>query len=246
MRITILFMCLLCDQAFAQDDFKVIDIGAWGEVEYVVTDPKGRRAGVDPRSEVRYGEINNSYGVYSVDSEDPDIPAPPSVMEFITYSPIAGTYRLTIFGVSPSKYRIAVTMAARPSLSTVLTLEGVVDSLQSVEYSFHYDTTGRNAWFRKIIEPQSLRQDLDNCYKLDLLGGRPLYTDLKHRVKKYEQWMERRGAVKARHELQKLKEKLDQVHKKTKRGTQDKNHFVTDLAYRILQEDIEALLSAKN
>lgn len=242
MKRFILCMLLLYSCMSAQNQEMTVELGVKGEIQFILTDPMGRREGIDPRSGARYREINNSYGVYSVDSEDPDFPAPPPIIEFISYSPIPGEYGLTLYGVGRSRYEIDGFLMVRP-LRLTFSTRGVIDSLQSAEYRFHLDTTGRKPWFKKIVGVHSLRQDLDNCYKLELLGARPLYIDFSHRVAKYEE-AAGKGASRAKHELEKFKKKLDEVYEKTKRATKEKNHFVTDLAYRILKEDIEVLLKA--
>jgi hypothetical protein len=243
MKTIIVFAAIIvCEMAVGQEDHKSIDIGARGEVEFILIDPSGRREGIDPRSGLRFREINNSYGVFSLDSEDPEIEAPPPVIEFITYSPLRGEYALTVVGVGRSQYSVAITLAWARASGAVMKVEGVIDSLQAVKYVIRYDSTKTNSSVKKIVVEGSLRQDLDNCYKLTLLGARQLYDDLSHRVDKYEEYVRENESSKARLELEKFSGKLDDVYAKTKGPSRDPNHFLSDTAYRILKEDVQGLM----
>lgn len=226
--------------SFAQD-YQKLDVAARGHVQYIVHDPTGKREGKDPRTGAEFSEINGSYGVFSLDSEDPEIDPPPSVIEFAAY-PVLGEYSITIIGIGPTEYSLTVTTAWSLRSSQVSRFEGVIDSLQSIEYVIHYASEKETSWFGKVVRTGTLRQDLDNCYKLKLLEGKPLYTDLRHRVDKYESFLSKSDTVNAKSELEKLGKKLEEVWEKSKGPSRDPNHVLKDAAYRILTGDVRALL----
>ena len=98
----------------------------------------------------------------------------------------------------------------------------------------------------KVVASSSLRQDLANCYKLKLLGQRELYADLSRRADKFEKYLSHEDSLKARQELLKLKEKIEDVYKKSEKSVEKKGpvrrDFISEDAYRILDEDIRSLL----
>lgn len=213
-----------------------------GNIDFVVKNPDGKRSGFDPLVNRKYVEINDSYGVFSIDSEDPEIDAPSPVNEFMDDEPISGAYKVTLFGMKPSLYRISVSMSRTIKDGHLVESRGVIDSNQVIEYALQYDRSpGRPYIVERVIEGRTLRKDLDNCYKLQLLGAKPLYVDLSHRLEKYEEWIQKGDTAKARQELEKLSKKLDEVYEKSKGPSKDLNHFIKEEAYRILKEDVGGL-----
>jgi hypothetical protein len=213
-------------------------------IEFVITDPQGKRSGFNPIENTKFVEINDSYGVMSIDSEDPDIEAPPAVAEFDDDAPTKGTYSLTLFGTRIAAYRMSITMSRTLDDGDVLVIRGVIDSGQTQTYSFDYTPeVGKEYKVSKVIVSNSLRQDLEGYFKLNLLGGHLLFRDLSRRVSKYEEYEEKSNTTKAVHELVKLAKKLDEVYKKTIKGkSSHPNHFITEDAYRILKEDVVELM----
>ena len=242
--IQLLLLLLSIEVSRGQDDkLTTITVRIDGDIEFVISDPAGNRSGFNLFDKVNYVEINDSYGVMSIDSEDPDVEAPPSVNEFTTDEPLEGRYSLTLFGTRPTKYRLSIVMIRTLSDGGVSVFHGLIDSGQTQEYSFEYTPeVGKEYLASRLIESSSLRQDLENCYKLTLLGTKPLFIDLDHRVSKYEEYIEKDESAKARHELEKLDKKLDEVYEKTSKGNSaDPNHFIKEDAYRILKEDVKSL-----
>lgn len=213
------------------------------DVDYVVVNPDGKKSGFDPTTKTTYKQINDSYGVMSVDSEDPDIDPPPPVYEFVDDEPISGEYMLTLHGTSLSKFNLFVLLTRSLEDGERKNVIGIIDSNQTTEYVVRYDRSpGKPYVVEKVIENRTLRRDLENCYKLQFLGGKPLYIDLNHRVEKYEGWIQKADTAKARQELKKLEKKLDEVYEKSKGPSKDPNHFIKEEAYRILKEDVMGLM----
>lgn len=236
----LVFLLLVTQVLRGQESF-ILEIHASGNIDFVLVDPSGRREGINPITRERFRGINNSYGIFSLDSEDPDINQPPSVIEFINSYSIAGSYSLSIFGHRSTTFSLEIVAAWKKKGHARFVIEGAIDSLQSVEYGMNIKSSSE-ASVQKVMTSNVLRQDLDNCYKLGLLEGEPLYTDLRHRVDKYESFLSRSDSVNAKRELEKLEKKLEEVWEKSKGPSRDPNHILKDMAYRILTGDVRALL----
>ena len=243
MRTKILFILIVAQYltSSAQTSDSTIVVHLVGPAEFVVRDSSGRKTGFDPILEVDYKEIPGSaYGTGGAGSEDPNYP-PIEYSEFALDNP-DGKYTLEIIGVDGGKFELRGFFLRGKGVGREFLSLGVISEGQRVFYDLTYEVTplGEMSIARRF-ESSSLRQDLDNCYKLQLLGAKPLYIDLNHRVGKYEEWIQKTDTVKARQELEKLEKKLDEVYEKSKGPSKDPNHFIKEDAYQILKEDVVEL-----
>jgi hypothetical protein len=211
-------------------------------------DAMGRRSGFDPLANRKYIEINESYGESSVDSEDPNVEPPEPVMEFMTSRPVDGAYELELYGTKLSPFTLSVTVGrSMGDRGKRFVFSGLIDKGNVVNYKFTYSSAlNVPLSASKSVGLSTLRQDLDNCYKLKLFGGKELYRDLNQRVGTFERYLSKKDSLKARHELEKFGETLEREYKRTTKGhdgkPKDKKRFVTEDAYRILNEDVDGLL----
>lgn len=233
---------ILIAQVLRGQESLILEIHASGNIDFVLVDPSGRREGINPITRERFRGINNSYGIFSLDSEDPDIDAPPSVIEFINSRSMVGAYSVNIFGHRPTTFSFNILVVWKERRNASFVIEGAIDSLQGLEYVLNIQSSPETSAIQKIVSAATLRQDLDNCYKLNLLVGEPLYTDLRHRVDKYESFLSKSDTVNAKRELEKLEKKLEEVWEKSKGPSRDPNHILKDVAYRILTGDVRTLL----
>ena len=246
MKHLILFLSvfLLIGRAPAQNG---ISIGAGGGVEYVITDPLQRRAGINPIVNQRYREINNSYGVYSVDSEDPDVDPPEPVNEFMTHDPVNGVYHLTLYGTKLARYRLSILVDAQNKGKAVV-LFGMIDSNQVRKLEFEYSSDSAAPFLvRKITISGTLKEDLMNCYKLKLLGNQSVYKEFSNKTAKIERQFGNGDSAKAHDELEKLVKELKKLREETEKHEerrQKPNRFITREAYEILSDDIAILMSS--
>lgn len=235
--------------SLGQDNrFHSVTVRVNGAVEFVIKDPLGKRSGFDPKLNQRYDEINESYGVFSIDSEDPNVEPPESVNEFMTQNPVDGKYSLSLYGTKPSEYRLSIVISRALDEGADFIFKGVMDSAATVQYEFEYSSvSGTPFTATKVVSSSTLRQDLDNSFKLNLLGGREFYKELNHRLDKFEKELTKKDSSKARHELEKFWKNIDEVFqkekKKEKNEEKEDKKFVTDDAYQIFQEDVQALLN---
>ena len=240
---TIIFAILIVIQPalLAQTSDSTIVIHLKGQAEFIVSDSLGRKTGFDPIIGQDYEEIPfSSHGTGGVGSEDPNYPSI-EYSEFVVDRP-DGKYTVEVTGVSSGKFELRGFFLRGRGNGREFFLIGAVAEGQKVFYGITYgvDSFGEMS-ILKLVTPSTFRQDLENCYKLDLLGKKPLYVDLSHRVEKYEEWIQKGDTVKSREELRKLEKKLDEVYDKTKGPSKDPNHFITEDAYRILKEDVLGL-----
>ncbi|MBM4162466.1 MAG: hypothetical protein FJ217_15365 [Ignavibacteria bacterium] len=245
--LVLVLACYLAEASLQERDFRSITVAASGGVEFLIQDSLGRRSGYDPRTAKRYDEINQSYGVFSIDSENPSVPAPEPVKEFMTYAPVDGNYTVTVFGTRSSPYRLSMTLSRGIRDGADYDFGGVVDSNIVVQYQFRYTSVPHEPMSAfKVVRLQTLREDLRTCYTLKFVGEKELYNDLTRRLDKLDKYLSDKDSSKARHELEKFQEKIDQVRKETVKTEQKKakppKHFISKDAYDILTEDVTLLL----
>lgn len=240
----ILFFLIFFSISYTQN---AISIDINGGVEFVVLDPIGRREGMDPIANQRFREINNSYGEFSVDSEDPDVDAPEPYNEFMADKGIDGLYRLTLFGTKPARYRLFIVVRSKEKAQG-FDMFGLIDSNQVRVLEFTYSNDSTVSFVvKKLITATDLREDLRNCFKLGFLGGRSLFRELVEKVEHIEKRLERKDSSKAFEELEKLAKELKKVRDETEKheGRKRKpSRFITKEAYDILNEDVTILMSS--
>jgi hypothetical protein len=237
-------------------DYQGIQIHVNGEIEFVLTDAQGRRSGLDPRTEDRYDEINQSYGVFSVDSEDPNVEPPEPTHVFMTQSPIDGLYTLRLFGTKLTSFTLIVTIAGSDLKDQdQLVQHGVIDSGFVREYQFEYHLSPQTPYeMERVYSEGNLQDDINSCYAIDLLGNRQFHLRLLRGADAFDSKIAKGDTIRARHELLALKKDLEEVHKtmskeekkaprrrgrRIHRPTRD---FVDDEAFEILTNDVDALL----
>ncbi len=237
-----LLLFLVSNLTFSQSS---IDIGVHGPVDYVLIDPLGKREGINPLIKQRYREINGSYGVFSLDSEDSDEPAPEPVNEFYARNPVEGFYRLTLYGVELYRYRLFLSVDAQGKGKGIET-HGTIDSGQTRVFEFHYSRDSSAPLIvKRYITGSTLREDLASCFKLGYLGDHALYKHLSERVEHIEKRLERQDSSKAADELEKLNKELKKELEEVGRGKgKTRKRFVTQEAYEMLKDDIDILLSS--
>lgn len=253
-------------------------------IHFVVKDEIGRQTGRDPRGHPRpwqgkpLREIPGAqYAINTVgDSPSEYEPSADDVQHEFEWSfeleNSTKELSLEAIGVRAGLYWIHFSVDPVGGKGKSLSLQGIIDTAQSCEFSVLLATTaGIGLTVTKSMYQGSLRQDVDNCYKLSLLGEKQLYKDLSHRLDKFEKYLEKEDSIKARHELEKFGEKLDEVYgkdrKKASRDEESKRreyqeeekgkdrgkkmdeskakrrkHFITADAYTILKEDVSLLL----
>ncbi|HLA68386.1 MAG TPA: hypothetical protein VJN65_01690 [Bacteroidota bacterium] len=224
-----------------------VSVSVNGGIEFVLVDPLGRREGIDPITNQRYREINNSYGEFSVDSEDPDVDPPEPINEFMTHEPSDGLYRLTLYGTKVARYRLFITVFSQDKGQGIDTY-GLIDSNQVRVLEFNYSSDSTMPFVvKKLVTATGLREDLSNCFKLGFLGGRPLYRELSQKVNRIDKRFEKKDSSGAHKELERLAKELKKVWEETERHEKRKrtpSRFVTTEAYQILNEDITILMSS--
>ena len=257
----VVFLCIVPEGVNAQDSY-LLSISITPQAHFVVTDPDGRKTGRDPRGAEKpwqgrpIREIPGaSYATFSVGDAPTDYQADPRDLQFeFTYrvkTPDGvGDYGIEVIGFKIGEYRLYVDVDPKPNSNLKarkFARAGVIGENQTVSYVLRsVGSLKETGTLAKVASVITLQQDLSNCYKLELLGQRELYSDLSHRVDKFEKYLSHKDSLEARHELLKLKEKIDDVYKKSDKRVDKKKpmrrEFISEDAYKILNEDISALL----
>lgn len=116
-----------------------ITVHLYSPAEVILTDPQGRRTGLDPRTGQSYQEIPNSfYGETSIGSPDGTV-APHNVKELEVLGPLEGSYTVTVIGSGEGAYDLDVASHERNRLPAEASALGIPVSPGSVHtYSFQH------------------------------------------------------------------------------------------------------------
>jgi hypothetical protein len=231
-------------------------VGFQGPVELVVTDSQGKRSGYDPITNTDYDEITYAfYGDGSVEGSK----------EFgfrrIRYDTlITTTYTIQVFGTGNGTFMgdALARQTWNPQKGGQFHTEGVIDSNQTVSYKFSYSTDSTiTPTFWKVVTPQIIEQDFNDCFKLKLLGDRGFYRELRNQLDDFDRYIEHRDSVEAGRELEGFWDRLKKVyadtletshgkeHEKGRTGKFERGHrdFVKQEAYQILSEDVSLMMA---
>lgn len=132
-------------QKAAVPNLAAIEVHGHSPIEYVLTDPMGRRLGVDPATGQQYTEIPDAD--YSVDNltsdEDGDDGATHPIVEAIVPVPVAGTYELQVTGTDTGTYSLSVfTTLTNGGGGTALVPETPTWTGAVHRYTFEYSPSG--------------------------------------------------------------------------------------------------------
>ncbi len=214
---------------------KNVEITVSGGVEFVLTNPGGKRSGFDPTLNKRYDEINHSYGVFSVDSENPDVEPPEPVNEFVDDNPLDGIYRLTLHGTKLSQFRLSILLLRSivKSDGKAFIFKGVLDSGATQGYQFEYTSIPGAAFTaNKIVDGQTVQQDLSLSFKIGWIKNRGILNSLQQKLDNALQQKEKGQLAAARNILGAF---INEVQAQRGKG-------ITDDAANILIDDAGALL----
>jgi len=213
-----------------------------GHVHFIVTDSVGHKSGFDPRTMIKYNEIQNAgYGTIccgSIDSTEPQDEG----WEFMFLRPIDSLYK--------NKYDLEVVGRGQETYSGVIILEqtssgegyvfkisDVIDSTQSVFYYISYSTDSLiSPTVTKIVNAPLLIQDLNNCYSLRLLKNPSLYYNLASAANQTDSLLRMNDTTTARYQLLQFDILIDKASSDTSK--------IDSFGYKILKEDANTLFSS--
>lgn len=156
-------------------DFAVIAAraeGGGGNVEFMVTDPEGRRIGFDPDTGEYRMEFPGGYErplVRSAETGEAELvsdPWPGSGGEEAIYTTFAelslvpGEYTVKVKGTGLTEYDFGVLMSGAGE-GRKFHSAGVIDENTAVEYRFTYAPGRGAAEFRKVVTPEGLRRQVE-------------------------------------------------------------------------------------
>ena len=83
--------------------------GMYPPAELLLTDPRGRKIGKDPRGNREYHEIPEGYYIGEAAHDDETGEVGPVTKELDVPRPVAGTYQLHVIGTARGKYELGIT-----------------------------------------------------------------------------------------------------------------------------------------
>ncbi len=232
-----------------------IDIASKNVVQFIVTDPLGRRTGADPRgapnplSGVHIAEIPGASYATVTPGDSPNdssgITNDEDLMFEFDYQIKApeddGVYQFEAIGTKQGIYTMYIRVVAHSrsvlqSIDTVV--DGIIDSLQSNFYELDYHgIPGTPIHFRKIVSGSTLRQDVDVGYAKGWLGNRSLCDDLNNRLVSFKTCIANFDSSNARRVLVGLQAEIDQAGHHPSGAK-----FIAADEYQVLSSDVRVLL----
>lgn len=250
-----LLVFLIHFQLFGQGK-AIVQINSSIVIDFIVIDPQGRKTGVDPRegdnpeSGKRLNEIPRAnYSTSGLgDSPENDDPQDSDLShEFLCtlQSPENdGIYTIETIGADTGLYSLFVDISPKKGSNVQrfrMTVRGVADVGQIQKYQLIYSGDPNvPVKVEKIVTSSSFRQDLDNSFKLKLLGGQSFYTELLHTLDRYEKELTKRDSIGAVKDLEKFQESI--TSESDKRIKPNDKRFITEDARKILYDDAEYLI----
>jgi hypothetical protein len=222
-------------------------------VQFIVTDPLGRRTGNDPRGSnnpwigVPLDEIPNAnYGNSGLGDSPVDTTSEVSdnwhEFDDQIQSPEGdGIYKIDCIGLELTKFLLGIHLASNDTTQMqefTTQFTGLIDSNEVVSYQIDYHgQPGSSITFQKVVTQQVLHQDLDNSFKLGLVGNSAFYTILSDSLNQFDQSLAAKDSIAARSTLQNFLNQITQAPRDSA-GT----NFVTSDAFNILQSDVNTFL----
>ena len=119
-------------------------IASEGDLDFLITDPLGKRTGIDPNTGAKISEIPDAaFEVEPIDNgaaEDID-QATTEIKIFRTVSPIEGTYQIGIHSHSATKYEVKIYSHDRDgSPNRIRFKRGSIEPGERVTIDFHYSS----------------------------------------------------------------------------------------------------------
>jgi hypothetical protein len=217
MRITLIPLLFLQMTPVASKTQEVVmQVDADHVVNYVVADPAGRMTGIDPRGAARredwkrYQEIPQSnYAFMSVGDLDPNASVEVST-EFICHfdSPGGdGTYAFQFFGNKLGKFNLYVTAGGYDTTHIQRVRFDVknipIDRDSVITYRFTYHgRPGSNVSFVKVVNANSLLQDVSAMLKLNWMPMQSTADDYSELFRSYASQFEQNNIKAARSTLE--------------------------------------------
>jgi hypothetical protein len=225
-------------------------------VHFIVTDPQGRKTGVDPRGVKKpwigkkIDEIPGANYSTSGVGDNPTVnesEQSDNSHEFLfgLRSPENdGVYQIDCIGWKLTRYSlyIDVTPDDTSAMQPFRTVKrGVIDKGVIIKYRFEYHgEPGTLVGFEKLVSQTMIRQDLDNSYKLKLVGDKGFHEELSNILDNYEKHLSKKDMLKAVKELGKFQDRITEEYEE---GTKPRDkRFVTADALQILSYDVKYLI----
>jgi hypothetical protein len=239
-----------------------LQITTTDNVHFLMTDPQGRTCGRDPRGASNPSEGTEIDGIPVANYSFETVAAIPDSGEssFAVYYHVLactydspqcdGTYRIQIIGIGLGRFDLYASVdpakGSNCQRARFKVKGAMIDTDSTITYVLSYSSSpSTRSSFEKEVSVQTVRQDLSVSFKLALLGDAKWLAELFKDLSKTEKQISSHNEPKARQELEKFQDKIEDARKKTiKKEEQKKKHdkvFITADAYKTVQEDVAAL-----
>ncbi len=228
-------------------------------VHFIVTDPHGRKTGVDPRGSANpwigkeYDEIpgaNYSTEGIGDNPDSNDLQESDLSHQFtceIHTPEDDGIYQIDCFGLESKQFSLYVHLTPddRTRMQAFNTrFIGVIDSNELVSCRIEYHgQPGGIIRFEKIVTPQIIGQDLDNCSELGLFGDTELFHELANMPPAVEQYLSGGDSASARQQLLLFQTVLSSKANDTTNVTPVPQGMISTDAWHILHDDAQSLIA---
>jgi hypothetical protein len=117
-------------------------IGTHPSLQFLVTDPRGRRAGYDPSRDIILSEIPDAVyiPVGLISEQDPSIATPVEYL-YEAYRPTDGTYTVEVWGLPGTAYSCFFYAYDESSSEAKKTDSGIVPQSASRKYTLHFSSS---------------------------------------------------------------------------------------------------------
>ncbi len=250
-----IFIALSMSNSLYGQGSGVIWITSDMSVHFVVTDPQVQSTGRDPRgiakpwigrdiNEIPGAEYSNS-GVG--DSPDEYVRQESDNSREFSYqihSPENdGIYQIDCFGWKLRKFFLYAHLGSNDTTQMQefhFESGNVIDKDNVITYRLEYHgQPGALVKFEKVVTQQLLHQDLDNIFKLKLLGDAGFYNTLANSLSLFDQSLAAKDSGAARTILQNYWQQISAVPRSNDTTA---SQFVLEDAYTILQSDVNTFI----
>jgi hypothetical protein len=144
-------------EEISSTDYSKIEIGSFGRLNFLVTDPEGRKTGFDivssrsikniPNSEYYFDEPYNNFK-----QETKTLPEDFGIQWALIRSPLDGEYQITLIGQPGQQYSFAVYQTTKNGKTNLQLIEGHISSNQNEVYNLQFSSDKEDSIFIEKVK----------------------------------------------------------------------------------------------
>ncbi|MCK4738394.1 MAG: hypothetical protein KAT46_00455 [Deltaproteobacteria bacterium] len=223
---------LVVDTSYAylvsDENVQINGVGIAGLVEFLITNPDGKKLGYNLETQEYYKEFEGGYTNIMPEGE--------SVFSGSEagFNLIEGTYMIeTIGAVKLTKFYMGIRINSKDNYGG-FEVEGVIDKGLTSKFEFVYSSDGLTPWsLTRVATFSSLKQDIELAHKVGWIKNKGIMQSLLKKAEAIEGSIERdRSTRSAENQLNALIKEIKAI----------KSKHIDDKAVTMLTEDVEYLL----